>query len=84
MISRVFSFGCDTFILYLIVESEKLTVDDQGSDDDDISETDKDTLAGQMGRGCGGSLKKIRSKEESDHESSTDDDKASVNDNDGD
>ena len=33
---------------------------------------------------CGGSLKKIRSKEESDDESSTDDDKARVNDNDGD
>ena len=57
---------------------EEPTVDDQGSDDD-ISDPDEDTLAGQMAAMRGGSVKKI-SPEESDDESSTDDDKdSSVN-----
>jgi translocation protein SEC63 len=59
---------------------EEPTVDDHGSDEDDISDPDEDTLAGQMAAMRGGSVKKNRS-EESD-ESSTDDDKESSFDND--
>ena len=54
---------------------EELTVDDQGAEDD-ISDPEEDTLAGQMAAMRGGSVKKIRS-EESDDESSTDDDRNS-------
>jgi translocation protein SEC63 len=58
---------------------EEPIVDDQGSDDD-ISDPDEDTLAGQMAAMRGGSVKKIHSREEeSDDESSTDDDKDSAN-----
>lgn len=58
---------------------EEPIVDDQGSDDD-ISDPDEDTLAGQMAAMRGGSVKKIGSREDSDDESSTDDDKdSSVN-----
>ncbi|KAF8164785.1 Sec63 Brl domain-containing protein [Crassisporium funariophilum] len=59
------------------------TVEDQPSDDD-ISEPDEDTLAGQMAAMRGGPVKKIRSKDESDEESSTDDDKDSGSDSDSD
>lgn len=55
---------------------EEPTADDQGSDDD-ISDPDEDSLAGQMAAMRGGSVKKIS--QESDDESSTDDDKDSVN-----
>ena len=63
---------------------EEPIADDQGSDDD-ISDPDEDTLAGQMAAMRGGSVKKIRSQdEESDDESSTDDDKDSSADSDSD
>jgi len=68
----------------IALKVEEPSADDQGSDDDDISEPDEDTLAGQMAAMRGGSVKKIRSEEESDDESSTDDDKASVSDSDSD
>lgn len=55
---------------------EEPIVDDQGSDDD-ISDPDEDTLAGQMAAMRGGSVKKIHSQADSDDESSTDDDKES-------
>jgi translocation protein SEC63 len=58
---------------------EEPTVDDQGSDDD-ISDPDEDTLAGQMAAMRGGSVKKIRSQGSDDDDSTTDDDKdSSVN-----
>lgn len=57
--------------------------DDQQSDDE-ISEPDEDTLAGQMAAMRGGPVKKIRENEESDDESSTDDDQADSSDSDSD
>jgi translocation protein SEC63 len=42
---------------------EEPTADDQGSDDDNISDPDEDTLAGQMVAMRGGSVKKISSEE---------------------
>ena len=53
---------------------EEPAADDQGSDDDEISDPDEDTLAGQMAAMRGGSVKKIRSE---DDRGSTDDDKES-------
>ena len=62
---------------------EEPIVDDQGSDDD-ISEPDEDSLAGQMAAMRGGPVKKIRYREESDDESSTDDDESGETDSDSD
>ena len=45
---------------------EEPSADDQGSDDDDISDPDEDTLAGQMAAMRGGSVKKIRSEDSDD------------------
>jgi translocation protein SEC63 len=52
-----------------------LNADEQGAEDE-ISDPDEDTLAGQMAAIRGGSVKK-RGYEESDDESSTDDDEES-------
>ncbi|KAJ7636042.1 Sec63 Brl domain-containing protein [Mycena polygramma] len=61
-----------------------LTADEQG-DEDEISDPDEDTIAGQMAAMRGGSVKKISAEdEESDEESSTDDDKSSGSDTDSD
>jgi len=49
---------------------EEPTVDDRRSDDDDISDPDENTLTGQMAAMRGGSVKKIRSEESDDKESS--------------
>ncbi|KAJ7089651.1 Sec63 Brl domain-containing protein [Mycena belliarum] len=52
--------------------------DDEQDDEDEISEPDEDTIAGQMTALRGGSVKKAgQEDEESDDESSTDDDKSS-------
>ena len=59
------------------------TMDDQQSDDE-ISEPDEDTLAGQMAAMRGGPVKKTRDNDESDDESSTDDDQADSSDSDSD
>jgi translocation protein SEC63 len=66
----------------IALKVEEPSADDEGSDDD-ISDPDEDSLAGQMAAMRGGSVKKIRS-EESDDESSTDDDKESTVDSDSD
>ncbi|KAF7356833.1 J domain-containing protein [Mycena venus] len=61
-----------------------LTADEQG-DEDEISDPEEDTIAGQMAAMRGGSVKKIAAEdEESDEESSTDDDKSSGSDSDSD
>lgn len=60
---------------------EQPTVDDQASDDE-ISDPDEDSLAGQMAAMRGGAVKKIQ--DDSDDESSTDDDKDSSVDSDSD
>jgi translocation protein SEC63 len=56
-----------------------LNADEQGAEDE-ISEPDEDTLAGQMAAMRGGSVKKAAADEESDEESSTDDDQESGSD----
>ncbi|KAJ6581236.1 Sec63 Brl domain-containing protein [Mycena capillaripes] len=61
-----------------------LTADEQG-DEDEISDPEEDTIAGQMAAMRGGNVKKITAEdEESDEESSTDDDKSSGSDSDSD
>ncbi|KAF8196701.1 Sec63 Brl domain-containing protein [Mycena galopus ATCC 62051] len=61
-----------------------LTADEQG-DEDEISDPEEDTIAGQMAAMRGGSVKKITAEDEaSDEESSTDDDKSSGSDSDSD
>ncbi|KAJ7257906.1 Sec63 Brl domain-containing protein [Mycena haematopus] len=61
-----------------------LTADEQGAEDD-ISDPEEDTIAGQMAAMRGGSVKMISPEdEESDEESSTDDDKSSGSDSDSD
>ncbi|KAF8960275.1 translocation protein sec63 [Flammula alnicola] len=52
--------------------------------EDEISDPDEDTLAGQMAAMRGGTVKKHRVEEESDDESSTDDDKKDSSDSDSD
>lgn len=59
-----------------------LTADEQG-DEDEISDPEEDTIAGQMAAMRGGSVKKSAD-EESDEESSTDDDESSGSDSDSD
>ena len=49
-----------------------LTQDEQGAEDE-ISEPEEDSLAGQMAVMRGGSVKKVRPVDSSDDESSTDD-----------
>jgi translocation protein SEC63 len=54
-----------------------LNADEQGAEDE-ISDPEEDSLAGQMAAMRGGSVKKVREyDEESDEESSTDDDQES-------
>ncbi|KAJ7918737.1 Sec63 Brl domain-containing protein [Mycena leptocephala] len=61
-----------------------LTAEEQG-DEDEISDPDEDTIAGQMAQMRGGNVKKIGDEDqESDEESSTDDDKSSGSDSDSD
>lgn len=52
-----------------------LNADEQPSEDE-ISDPDEDSLAGQMTAMRGGKVKKIPEKNESDDESSTDDDES--------
>ncbi|KAJ6591853.1 Sec63 Brl domain-containing protein [Mycena vulgaris] len=64
-------------IVMKIDDVSALTAEEQG-DEDEISEPDEDTIAGQMTALRGGSAKKSTLEdEESDEESSTDDDKSS-------
>ncbi|KAJ7746903.1 Sec63 Brl domain-containing protein [Mycena maculata] len=65
-------------IVMKIDDLSALTADEQG-DEDEISDPDEDTIAGQMVAMRGGAVKKspTREDEESDEESSTDDDKSS-------
>ncbi|KAJ7090585.1 Sec63 Brl domain-containing protein [Mycena crocata] len=64
-------------IVMKIDDLSALTADEQG-DEDEISDPDEDTIAGQMAAMRGGSVKKSTAEdEESDEESSTDDDKSS-------
>lgn len=60
-----------------VEEFTALSADEQHKDDE-ISDPEEDTLAGQMAAMRGGSVKKR--KEESDDESSTDDDEGAAND----
>ncbi|KAF7370828.1 J domain-containing protein [Mycena sanguinolenta] len=61
-----------------------LTADERG-EEDEISDPEEDTIAGQMAAMRGGNVKKISPQdEESDEESSTDDDKSSDSDSDSD
>lgn len=60
-----------------VEEFTALSADEQHREDE-ISDPEEDTLAGQMAAMRGGSVKKR--KEESDDESSTDDDEAAAND----
>jgi translocation protein SEC63 len=53
-----------------------LNADEQGAEDE-ISDPEEDSLAGQMAAMRGGSVKKVLDYEESDEESSTDDDEES-------
>jgi len=57
----------------IVLKIEEPTAADQ-PDEDDISEPDEDTLAGQMAAMRGGKVKKRSEQEEEDDESSTDDD----------
>ncbi|KAJ7460592.1 translocation protein sec63 [Mycena latifolia] len=63
-------------IMMKIDDLSALNADEQ-ADEDEISEPDEDTIAGQMTALRGGSVKKSTQDEESDEESSTDDDKSS-------
>ncbi|KAJ7623440.1 Sec63 Brl domain-containing protein [Roridomyces roridus] len=65
-------------IVMKIDDVSALTADEQGGEDD-ISDPEEDTIAGQMAAMRGGNVKKspTREEEESDDESSTDDDKSS-------
>jgi len=65
-------------IVMKIDDLSALTADEQGAEDE-ISDPDEDTIAGQMVAMRGGSVKRsaTREDEESDEESSTDDDKSS-------
>ncbi|KAK7051395.1 secretory subunit [Paramarasmius palmivorus] len=56
-----------------IEDASALNADEQGAEDE-ISDPDEDTLAGQMAAMRGGPVKKSQIEEESDDESSTDDD----------
>ena len=56
-----------------IEDPSALNADEQGAEDE-ISDPDEDTLAGQMAAMRGGPVKKSQREEESDDESSTDDD----------
>ncbi|KAF9069774.1 DnaJ-domain-containing protein [Rhodocollybia butyracea] len=58
-----------------IDEASALNADEQPSEDE-ISDPDEDSLAGQMTAMRGGKVKKIQPKDDSDDESSTDDDKS--------
>ena len=60
-----------------------LNADEQGKEDE-ISDPEEDSLAGQMAAMRGGSTKKGEFGEESDEESSTDDDQESGSDSDSD
>jgi translocation protein SEC63 len=72
-----------TFILKLkIDDTSALDADEQGAEDE-ISDPEEDSLAGQMAVMRGGSVKKAVD-EESDEESSTDDDEKSSSDSDSD
>ncbi|KAI0773666.1 DnaJ-domain-containing protein [Fomes fomentarius] len=55
------------------IEDPSVLANEDANDEDDISDPEEDSLAGQMALMRGGSVKK-RSEEESDEESSTDDD----------
>ncbi|ESK87828.1 translocation protein sec63 [Moniliophthora roreri MCA 2997] len=59
-----------------IDDASALNADEQG-DEDEISDPEEDSLAGQMAAMRGGSVKKTQRDEESDEESSTDDDQES-------
>ncbi|KAJ7281859.1 Sec63 Brl domain-containing protein [Mycena rebaudengoi] len=63
-------------IVMKIDDLSALTADEQGAEDE-ISDPDEDTIAGQMAAMRGGNVKKTAQDEESDDESSTDDDKSS-------
>ena len=60
-------------------DASVLNADDNAAEDD-ISDPEEDSLAGQMAMMRGGSVKKSRPAEESDDESSTDDDRDSDSD----
>ncbi|KAF7309615.1 J domain-containing protein [Mycena indigotica] len=62
-------------IVMKIDDVSALNADEQG-EEDEISDPEEDTIAGQMAMMRGGSVKKIQEDEESDDESSTDDDES--------
>lgn len=64
-----------TFTLQLKIDDVSALNADEQDAEDEISDPDEDTLAGQMAAMRGGSVKKRTEDDESDDESSTDDDK---------
>ncbi|KAF7317954.1 J domain-containing protein [Mycena kentingensis (nom. inval.)] len=72
-----------TDIIMKIDDVSALNADEQGQEDE-ISDPEEDTIAGQMAMMRGGNVKKIAEDEESDDESSTDDDQESDSDSDSD
>jgi translocation protein SEC63 len=71
------------FYLQLKIDDVSALNADEQQPEDEISDPEEDSLAGQMAAMRGGSVKK-RQDEESDDESSTDDDQASSSDSDSD
>ncbi|TDL14651.1 hypothetical protein BD410DRAFT_757056 [Rickenella mellea] len=63
-------------IVLKIDDVSSLNADEQGAEDE-ISDPEEDSLAGQMAAMRGGAVKKVAQDEDSDEESSTDDDKSS-------
>lgn len=66
-------FLTDFFAQLKIDDVSALNADEQPSEDE-ISDPDEDSLAGQMSLMKGGNVKKITEKDDSDDESSTDED----------
>ncbi|KAG8993435.1 secretory subunit [Tulasnella sp. 427] len=82
------AFVSDTFVgedvrMFLPLKVEELTEDDEQDQEDEISEPDEDTLAGQMAAMRGEKVKKSPYHGDDD-ESSTDDDQSSGSDSDSD
>ncbi|KAF8189741.1 Sec63 Brl domain-containing protein [Pholiota molesta] len=79
----------DTFVGEEATKDISLKIEDAPTADeppseDDISDPDEDTLAGQMAAMRGGSVKKARAESDDDDESGTDDDQSAASDSDSD
>jgi translocation protein SEC63 len=76
----------DALLTIIIVQLkiEDAPTADELPSEDDISDPDEDTLAGQMAAMRGGSVKKARAESDDDDESGTDDDQSAASDSDSD